>query len=437
MQNKKLLYRVISFWTIVFVIVLGYFFIYKGKDFKYGLDLNGGVSLTYIADITKAKNATTTGYGISNINEAMDGLREIIEKRVNLFGVAEPIVRTDYSRYTGEHRLIVELPGITNIDEAIKKIGDTPVLEFKLIDIKTDTKTGATSSILLDTGITGELLKKSQLQFDQTTNKPIVSLNFNEKGTDLFAKLTKENIGKQIAIYLDGNEISSPVINEAILNGQAIISGSFTVEEAKHLVQRLNSGALPIPVKLASSQTIDATLGAEAKENGLKAGIIGFILIIIAMIIWYRLPGLIASIALFSYIILVLSIFKLIPITLTAAGIAGFIISLGIAIDANILIFERMKEEMKSGKSISKSIEEGYNRAWTSIRDSNLASIIVATILFYFGSSIISGFALAFAIGVSMSMFTVMFISKYLLRAIATESDSKIKKFLFLSGFNR
>jgi len=467
MQHKKLVNKVIAFWILMIVIVVGYFFVYKGDDFKYGLDLNGGISLTYIADLTKIKStnsaanlaatAATSSIGTSSIispknlskntknnsaqnlntdlSEAMNGLRDIIEKRVNLFGVGEPIVRVDYSKFTGQHRLIVELPGISNIQEAIAKIGDTPLLEFKLVTIETDEK-GATSTKLIETGINGNLLQKTILNFDQRTNKPMVVLNFNETGTKLFADLTEKNTGKQIAIYLDGQVISSPVVNEKIPNGQATISGAFKTEEAKLLVQRLNSGALPVPISLASSQVVEATLGAEAKAAGLKAGLTGFILIVIFMILWYRLPGLVAAVTIFSYSIIVLVIFKLFSITLTAAGIVGFIISIGIAIDANILIFERIKEEIKAGQNIIKAMEIGYDRAWTSIRDSNIASLIVALVLFYFGSSIISGFALAFAIGIVTSLFSAMFISKSFLKVILPESDSKIMKFLFSSGFS-
>jgi len=413
--------------------------VYKGDNFKYGLDLNGGTSLVYVADLSKIKSASasSTTVGFINMNESMEGLRGIIEKRVNLFGVGEPNVRTDYSNYTDEHRLLVELPGITNIEEAIKKIGDTPLLEFKLVDIQIS-ESGVTSTKLLETGLSGDLLNKAMLTFHQNTNKPMVSIIFNEKGKDIFANLTKNNINKQIAIYLDGNVISSPVVEEAILDGRAAISGqNFTEGVAKDLVQRLNSGALPVPIRLESSQVIEATLGAVAKQDGFKAGMIGFITIIILMIIWYRLPGFMASLALLSYVVIVLSILKIIPVTISAAGMVGFVISLGVAIDANILIFERIKEEIKSGKVIRKSVEEGYARAWTSIRDSNLASLIVATILFYFGSSIISGFALTFAIGVCISMFSAMFISKYFLMAVVPVSDSKWKRFIFLSGFSK
>ncbi len=460
MKEKKLIYRVIAFWTLILAGVLWFVLIYKTEDFKYGLDLNGGTSLTYVADISKIlevnKNAsiasttisTSTGQKVAtvdstklNVEDSMNGLRDVIEKRVNMFGVSESVIRTEYSRYTDEYRLVVELPGITNIDEAIKMIGDTPILEFKLVEEKTDPITGATSTELIDTGLNGNYLKKSILSFDQYTNKPQVVLSFNDEGKRMFADITKNNIGKQVAIYLDGQAVSSPTIQQEITGGEATISGNFTTIEAKTLVNRLNSGALPVPVKLASSQVIEATLGSQAKADGLLAGEIALIIIMTLMILWYRLPGLLASIALMIYVGIVLFLFKSIPVVLTAAGIAGFIISIGVAIDANILIFERLKEELKSGKSLTDAVEEAFHRAWTSIRDSNIASILVAFILFYFGSALLAGFGLVFGIGVLVSMFSAMYISKYFIRAFVPEStDSKyykIIKFLFGSGFSK
>lgn len=460
MKEKKLIHRVVAFWILVGACVLWFLLAFKTGDFKFGLDLNGGTSLTYVADVSKVveanKNAstatgtvsTTTGQKIAtvdstklNVEDSMNGLRDVIEKRVNAFGVSESIIRTEYSRYTDEHRLVVELPGVTNIDEAIKMIGDTPILEFKLVEENTDPVTGATSTDLVDTGLNGNYLKKSILSFDQYTNKPQVVLSFNEEGKRMFADITKNNIGKQVAIYLDGQVISSPTIQQEISGGEATISGNFTTAEAKTLVNRLNSGALPLPVKLTSSQVIEATLGSQAKTDGVLAGEIALGIIIILMILWYRLPGLLASAALMVYVGIVLMLFKAIPVVLTAAGIAGFIISIGIAIDANILIFERLKEELRAGKSLGDAVEEAFHRAWTSIRDSNIASILVAFILFYFGSSLLAGFGLVFGIGVLVSMFSAMFISKYFIRAFVPEStDSKYYKtikFLFGSGFSK
>lgn len=460
MKEKKLIYRVTAFWILVVAIVIAYLLIFKMGPFKYGLDLNGGTSLTYVADLSKINKlneqanlatttvSTTTGQKVAtidstkiNVEDSMNGLRDVIEKRVNAFGVSESIVRTEYSLYNNEHRLIVELPGIDNIDEAIKMIGDTPNLEFKLVDGEMDQNNLISSTTkLIDTGINGNLLKKATLSFDQYTNKPMVVISFNDEGKEKFAELTKNNIGKQVAIYLDGNVISAPTIQQEIPDGQATISGSFTVPEAKQLVTRLNSGALPVPITLSSSQVVNPTLGAQAKTDAFQAGVIALLVIMILMIIWYRLPGLLASLALAIYVILVLFLFKSIPVVLTAAGIAGFIISIGIAIDANILIFERLKEELKSGKEVAEASEEAFHRAWTSIRDSNIASILVALILFKFGSALLAGFGLVLLIGVLVSMFTSMFISKYFIRSFVPNTNSKrykLMKFFFKSGFHK
>lgn len=459
MKEKKTIHRVIAFWLFVLACVIWFVLIYKSKDFKYGLDLNGGTSLTYVADLSKinavnnaadsatSTTSTTTGQKVAtvenaklNLDDSMNGLRDVIEKRINVFGVAEPIIRTEYSKYTDEHRLVVELPGVTDIDKAISIIGDTPNLEFKLLEVVTSTD-GSTSTKLIDTGLNGNYLKKSILSFDSYTNKPEVVISFNDEGKKIFADITRNNVGKQMAIFLDGEAISSPMIQEEISAGQANISGNFTTEEAKTLVTRLNSGALPVPVKLASSQVVEATLGSEAKTDGVLAGEIALLVIAILMILWYRLPGLLASVALLSYVGIVLLLFKSIPVVLTAAGIAGFIISIGVAIDANILIFERLKEEIKRGRNLSDAVEEAFARAWTSIRDSNIASILVALTLFYFGSSLLAGFGLVFGIGVLVSMFSAMVISKYYLRALVpTDTNSryyKIIKFLFMSGFSK
>ncbi len=457
MKEKRLSYRVIAFWLFIGSIVLWYILSFQMKDYKFGLDLNGGTSLTYIADITKineinkeAENSTTsvsttTGQKITSIetsklkiDDSMNGLRDVIEKRINAFGVSESIVRTEYSKYSDEYRLIVELPGITNLDDAIKMIGDTPILEFKIIE--TDEKNGTSTQKLIDTGLNGNYLRKSILSFDQLTNKPQVVISFNEEGKKLFAQITKDNIGKQIAIFLDGEVISSPTVQQEITGGDATISGGFSVEEAKTLVKRLNSGALPLPIKLSSSQIVEATLGSQAKADGILAGELSLLIIIILMIIWYRLPGLLASIALISYVGIVLFLFKSIPVVLTAAGIAGFIISIGIAIDANILIFERLKEEEAMGKKLEEATEEGFKRAWTSIRDSHIASILVSIILYNFGSTLLKGFGFVFGIGVIVSLFSSMIISKYFIRAFVPQNDSKyykVMRFLFGSGFKK
>jgi preprotein translocase subunit SecD len=284
-------------------------------------------------------------------------------------------------------------------------------------------------------------LDGAQLQFTDGGNgqlggQAMVGITFNSEGRDLFSKITTEHKGEVLAIFLDGQVISSPVIRDAITDGKAVISGTFTPDEAKSLVRDLNYGALPVPIQLASTQTVGASLGENAKTAGVKAGVVGLILITAFLILWYRLPGFIASISLCIYIILSLAVFKLIPVTLTAAGIAGFILSIGMAVDANILIFERMKEELKRGKSLSDSLHEGFSRAWLSIRDSNISSIITAIILFWLGTSAIKGFALTLGLGVIISMLTAITISRTFLFSIVPKKEGKSSKFLFSNGLH-
>ncbi|TSC55360.1 MAG: Preprotein translocase subunit SecD, partial [Parcubacteria group bacterium Greene0416_79] len=279
-------------------------------------------------------------------------------------------------------------------------------------------------------------LAKSQLVFDQTTGEPLVLLNFNREGETLFAELTKANVGRILAIFLDGAPISTPVVRQEITGGKAQISGGFTPQEAKELVRNLNYGALPVPIELVSTQTIGATLGDEAVKAGIRAGMWSFFIIAAFLVLWYRLPGVVAVVALAFYAALNLALFKLIPVTLTAAGIAAFILSLGMAVDANILIFERLKEELRRGRVLHDAIQEGFHRAWTSIRDSNISSIITAVILYYFASTaVIKGFALVFFIGVVTSMFTAITASRTLLKAMGARGEGKMSRFLFNSGF--
>ena len=374
----------------------------------------------------------------------------MIERRVNLFGVSEPVVQVQHGGFIsgGGEQLIVDLPGITDVKKAVEMIGQTPILEFKTESPKkSDTQNvvvGKDGKINLDIGsqfitteLTGRYLKRATLEFDQNTREPKVSLQFDETGTKLFAKITKENVGKTVAIFLDGAPVSIPTVNEEIPNGQAVISGNFTPNEAKLLVGRLNSGALPVPITLLSTQTIGATLGESAVNAGVKAAIIGFILVALFLILWYRLPGLIAVLALSLYTAILLAIFKLLPVTLTAAGIGGFIISLGMAVDANVLIFERMKEEIRKGHNIYDGIHAGFARAWPSVRDSNTSSIITSIILFWLGTPLIKGFALTFGLGVLVSMFSAITISRIFLYALGIEKSNAITKFLFGSGFSK
>ncbi len=414
---------------------------FKKFPFRLGLDLSGGSHLIYKADVS----AVPSG----EVSSSMDALRDVIERRVNLFGVSEPIVQVQRGGFIsgGGEQLIVDLPGVTDVKLAVEMIGQTPILEFKT-EAPKDAPKNATvdkdGKITLDansqfiaTELTGRYLKRATLEFDQNTREPRVSLQFDDTGTKLFAQITKDNIGKMVAIYLDGAPVSTPVVREEIPNGQAIISGNFTPNEAKLLVGRLNSGALPVPITLLSTQTIGATLGESAVNAGVKAAIIGFLLVALFLILWYRLPGFIAVVALSFYTAIILALFKLLPVTLTAAGIGGFIISLGMAVDANVLIFERMKEEIKKGNSISLGIHTGFSRAWPSVRDSNTSSIITSIILFWLGTPLIKGFALTFGLGVLVSMLSAITISRIFLYALGIEKSNSFTKFVFGSGFSK
>ncbi len=408
--------------------------------FKLGLDLSGGTHLLYRADVSAVKTL--------EVKDAMSSLRDVIERRVNIFGVAEPIVQVQDGGFSnqGEERLIVDLPGVTDVTKAVAMIGQTPLLEFrteapkdKVQEVKIDNNGQVSIDANLKyvpTDLTGRYLDKAILDFDPNTNEPKVSLQFDAEGAALFEKITKENVGKTVAIYLDGQPISTPRVNEAISGGKAQISGNFTAVEAKTLVGRLNSGALPVPIELISTQTIGPSLGELAVNAGLKAALIGFILIALFLVLWYRLPGFIAVLALSIYVAIMLALFKLIPITLTAAGMAGFIISLGIAVDANVLIFERIKEELKAGRTVSDAIQHGFSLAWLSIRDSNFSSIITAVILFWFGTPLIQGFALTFLLGVIVSLLSSMSISRLFLYAMNINKMNKFIGFLFGSGLS-
>ncbi len=437
------------FWAVVLIVaasIVGYF-VYSTENttsnykFKLGLDLAGGTELVYKPDL---KNASTT-----DVQGSMDTLRDVIERRVNLFGVSEPIVRVERVGLTGaesENQLTVDLPGVTDIEKAVALIGETPTLDFRLLskeaesmsdsDLQAKIASSGLDSVFEETGLTGKYLKKSTLEFDQTTGAAMVSLQFNSDGSDLFAKITGENVGRRLAIFLDGDLKSMPNIKQEIKGGQAVISGGFSgkdgIQEAKTLVNNLNLGALPIPVELISTQSMGASLGKDAVSASTNAAVVALIVIAIFLILVYRLPGFLATIALVIYTIINLALFKLIPVTLTSAGIAGFILSVGMAVDANILIFERMKEELKRGRELGDAVQEGFKRAWTSIRDSNISSMITAIILYTFSSTaVIKGFALVFFIGVAVSMFTAITASRTLLLCIKHDHAGKFLKWLF------
>ncbi len=506
-----------------------------------GLDLQGGIHLEYKADLSQTPKDKQA--------EAMQAAQAVIERRVNAFGVGEAMVQTAFSG--GEHRIIVELPGVKDIDGAKKMLKETPFLEFKeerspddpvfkvledsnkkakeeaqkvlqeakegkdfaelakkysqdpgsraeggdlgwvkkgqlvpefekvafspdlkngeiypdLVETqfgwhiikkieergKDDQKEVHVAHILLakktlemypdlkykSTGLTGKDLESAAVTYpNQGVGEPQVALKFNKEGAKLFAEITKRNLHKTVAIYLDGKIISAPVVQAEITNGEAVITGNFTTEEAKKLKQRLNEGALPVPIELISQQSVEASLGMRSLQKSLKAGLWGLLAVMIFMIVYYRFLGLVASIALIIYTTMMITIFKLSgilspwPITLTLSGIAGFILSVGMAVDANILIFERTKEELKLGRNLQGAIKEGFKRAWPSIRDGNLSTLITSFILISIGTGFVKGFAIILVIGVLLSMFTAIVIVKYILQFIIGDWAEKYKKFI-------
>jgi preprotein translocase subunit SecD len=425
--------KIQALWVIVAVAAVGIFLVKGGSEFRLGLDLAGGSALTYRIHTEDLPEGEDVG-------DAVNRLRDLIERRVNPNGVSEATVITSYSNLSQTHKLVVELPGITDIAAAKAVIKATPVLDFRVQKPGAVVGTSSVSfaSAFEQTPLTGRYLDNASVVFDQNTSRPMVELSFNEDGAKLFAAITKANVGKQVAIFLDGSPISAPTVNEEITGGKAVISGSFTPAEAKELAYRLKNGALPVSISEESSTVISPTLGTSAVATGMKAGIIGFILVALFMIVWYRLPGIMATLALIAYSVIMLAIFKnpVFPVTLTSAGIAGFIISLGLAVDANVLTFERMKEEIRSGKSLIDAIEVGFMRAWTSIRDSHIAAIIVSIILYAMGTSVVKGFAIAFFLGAVVSLISAQLITRVFMRAIANKSGSRLMKFLFSSGFH-
>ncbi|TSC64446.1 MAG: SecD/SecF fusion protein, partial [Parcubacteria group bacterium Gr01-1014_106] len=348
------------------------------------------------------------------------GVRDVIERRVNVFGVGEPVVQILRG---GTPRVLVELPGVQDAEGAIRQIGETPQLDFReegeLVKAKDPEGKDIEFPTWKRSELTGRHLDRADVVFHPQTGEPQVSLVFDGEGKQLFADITKRNVGKRIAIFLDGAPITAPVVQEAITAGEAVITGTFTIQEAKQLATRLNAGALPVPITMATRTTVGPSLGKESLAQSILAGIIGMLLLTIIMVAIYRLPGVIAVFALTLYGLLVYAILQTLGATLTVAGIAGFILSLGMAVDANILIFERLREGLRSSHSLSTSLAEGFKEAWPSIRDSNISSLITAALLYAFGSSVVRGFATTLSIGIVVSMFTAITVTRVLLRFVS------------------
>ena len=389
-MNKKLM-----FWAIIALVIAASVVVAKMPT-KLGLDLVGGSRIVLEAQTTDTIAKITP--------EMMSSLQFAIENRVNALGVAETVVQQ-----AGEKRLLVEIPNISDPAKAKEFLGETAELEFKK---PLDGKYGATG--WAPTGLTGNDVRKALISTNQG-GQWVVSLEFTDKGAKKFGELTTKMVGQSMAIFFNGELQSAPTIQEPILGGHAQISGGdsgFAYEEAKKTVDLLNAGALPVPAKIIEESLVGPTLGADSIAKSKTAGIVGIGLVMLFMLVYYRLPGLIANIALLIYSVLVFASFKLIPVTLTLAGIAGFILSIGMAVDANILIFERTKEELKAGRTLFTAINAGFDRAFTSIFDSNMTTIITCVILYFLGTSIVKGFALTLIIGVLISMFTAITVTK-------------------------
>jgi preprotein translocase subunit SecD len=403
--------------------------------FREGLDLKGGTSLVLRANM---KNIAS-----DERSAALDSAKTVIENRVNLFGVSEPLVQTTVTN-NNDYRINVEIPGVTDVNQVRNLIGTTAQLNFweeisssaaalfppstvtikgKVYSQQNPNVINVSGSYFKKTDLTGADIKSTSVSFDQNTGKPQVALSFTDQGAKKFLDITSRIVGKRLAIVLDSQLVEAPTVNPGINSGNVVISGGFTTDTATQLSTELNAGALPVSLTVLSSSVIQPTLGSSSLTKSLFAGFLGFIIIVVFMTTLYKKLGLIASVALTLYTLFVLAIFKLSSvtpygITLTLSGIAGFILSIGMAVDANILIFERMKEELRQGKSHETAIELGFSRAWTSIRDSNISTLITSFVLYEFGTGMVKGFALVLAIGVLVSMFSAIVVTRTFLRLI-------------------
>lgn len=392
---------------------------------KLGLDLSGGTELVLDADMKGISSADRVS--------ALDSARQIIERRVNFFGVAEPIVQTSVSQQN--YRIIVELPGVSDVNQAIALIGQTAQLDFReFTNPNASISAGTTYKELLamttSVGLTGKDLKKATVTFDTTTGSPQVGLQFTPDGGKKFADVTGRLVGKPLGIFLDNAPVTMPVVKQAITDGQAVINGQFTQEEAKNLALQLNAGALPVPVSVVQKSTVGATLGASSVTKSIHAGAVGLTIVALFMIAQYGWLGCMADLALIVYGLLMYAIFRGIPITLTLPGIAGFILSIGMAVDSNILIFERFKEEKRAGRPWKVAMELGFGKAWDSIRDANFTTLITCAVLYNPGnwdflpsSGMVRGFAVTLFIGVLASLFTGIVVTRTFIRVLYKEHD--------------
>lgn len=396
-------------------------------ELKQGLDIQGGMQIVLQADMSQIEP--------EDHDRALESVREVMLRRVDMFGIAEPVVQT--SQRGDDYRLIVELPGVEDPTQALRLIGTTAELDFRLFqpsEQATDSAEPATQSAetilsqFQETGLTGANLNSASMQFSQggqgsVQGEPLVALEFDSDGTDIFRQVTTDHQGEMLAIFLDGIPIMTPVINDPILTGEAVITGSFSVEEARNLAIQLNAGALPVPIEVIEQRTVGASLGQASVEDSIRAGLIGLGLVMTFMILYYGFKGVLASLALVVYSVLTVAVYKVLGVTLTLPGIAGLLLSIGMAVDANILIFERMKEELRDGKPFQKALELGFGRAWDSIKDANLATILTALVLinpfnlsFLNSSGLVRGFGITLFIGVLISLFTGVVVTQTLMK---------------------
>lgn len=389
---------------IVALAIIGGFCVYispLANSIKRGLDLQGGTHVVLQAVDTPELKVD---------DDAVNRSVKVIERRVNELGLTEPVIQRQ-----GKDRIIVELPGVKDPEKAIAMLGRTAMLQFK----------DESGKVVL----TGSDLKDAKAQVSQG-NQAVVGLEFNDEGGKKFADLTARNVGKKIAIELDGQVLTAPVVQEAITGGHAQISGSRNVEEAEHLAILLRSGSLPVKIEVMENRTVGPTLGQDSKDKSVKAFSIGIIGVFVFMLLFYRLAGVVADIALLLYVMLLLLVMRYLGATLTLPGIAGIILSVGMAVDANVLIFERFKEEVKRGKTLRSAMDSGFGRAIVTILDSNLTTIMAAAVLFYLGTGPIKGFAVTLALGTLLSMFTAVTVTKFLLRFLIYSNITK-SPFLF------
>jgi preprotein translocase subunit SecD len=392
----------------------------RAIETRLGLDLVGGVQALLEADLAEGTDVDA---------EKMRTATRIVENRVNGLGVTEALVQQ-----AGDNRIVVELPGIEDPTVAISTIQETGLLEFVDMGntplapgtvITTDIATSEDvdpEEQIWHTVMTGNVIDNVQVSRNQTSGQYVIQFQLDSEGADTFSEYTTAHVGEFLGIVLDKAVISAPVVNEPITEGEGVISGSFTLESANNLAVQLRYGSLPIPLKVVETRTIGPTLGQDSLQKSLIALLIGFIVVILFMAIYYRLPGILADISIIIYALVTFSIFRYLPVTLTLPGIAGFMLSTGSALDANILIFERLKEELRSGRRLNQAVDIAWKRAWPSIRDSNIATLITCVILFWFGSAfgatIVKGFALTLSIGVLISLFTAIFVTRTFLNLV-------------------